>query len=98
MTGSTRTSAGLDSYRKRLLFRAWHRGTRELDLLLGAFADGKIADLTASEVEEFEALLDVPDNVLYRWITGLDDACPEHEGPLLRALVAFHAARAGDVR
>jgi antitoxin CptB len=36
---------GTDTHRKRLLFRSWHRGTQESDLLLGAFADGRLAGL-----------------------------------------------------
>ena len=43
MTGTTRSSGGLDDRRKRLLFRCWHRGTREMDLILGRFADAEIA-------------------------------------------------------
>src|SRR5258705_165842 len=43
MTGSTRSSSGLDDRRKRLLFRCWHRGTRERDLILGRFADAELA-------------------------------------------------------
>ena len=50
MTGSTRSSGGLDDRRKRLLFRCWHRGTREMDLILGRFADAEIADLTDDEL------------------------------------------------
>src|SRR3978361_1650348 len=46
MTGSIRSSDGLDDRRKRLLFRCWHRGTREMDLILGRFADAAIADLS----------------------------------------------------
>jgi antitoxin CptB len=46
MTGSTRSSDGLDDRRKRLLFRCWHRGTREMDLILGRFADAEIATLS----------------------------------------------------
>ncbi len=48
MTGSTRSSDGLDDRRKRLLFRCWHRGTREMDLILGRFADAEIAELSAT--------------------------------------------------
>ncbi len=93
MTGSNRTSAGLDGQRKRLLFRAWHRGTRELDLLLGSFADRHIATLSAADLARFEALLNVPDTVLYEWVTGKTDADPEHDNPLYHALVAFHSTR-----
>ena len=65
MTGSTRSSEGLDPRRKRLLFRCWHRGTREMDLILGRFADAEIATLTDDEMAELEALMDVPDPDLY---------------------------------
>ena len=61
MTGSTRSSGGLDDRRKRLLFRCWHRGTREMDLILGRFADAEIANLSDDELAEFEYLMDVPD-------------------------------------
>ena len=54
MTGSTRSSGGLDDRRKRLLFRCWHRGTREMDLILGRFADAEIAELTDDELAELE--------------------------------------------
>ena len=50
MTGSTRSSSGLDDRRKRLLFRCWHRGTREMDLILGRFADAEIATLSDDEL------------------------------------------------
>ena len=65
MTGSTRSSGGLDDRRKRLLFRCWHRGTREMDLILGRFADAEIAGLTDAELAELERLIEVPDPDLY---------------------------------
>src|SRR5438445_12815648 len=65
MTGSTRSSDGLDDRRKRLLFRCWHRGTREMDLLLGRFADAAIAELSDTELAELERLIEVPDPDLY---------------------------------
>ena len=57
MTGSSRSSDGLDPRRKRLLFRCWHRGTREMDLLLGRFADANIGTLSDAEVEDLERLI-----------------------------------------
>ena len=60
MTGSTRSSDGLDDRRKRLLFRCWHRGTREMDLILGRFADAEIASLTEQELAQLERLIEVP--------------------------------------
>ncbi len=70
MTGSTRSSGGLDDRRKRLLFRCWHRGTREMDLILGRFADAEIASLTDDELDQFEHLIEVPDPDLYAALTG----------------------------
>ena len=70
MTGSTRSSEGLDDRRKRLLFRCWHRGTREMDLILGRFADAEVATLTDTELDELERLLEIPDPDLYAAIIG----------------------------
>ena len=70
MTGSTRSSDGLDDRRKRLLFRCWHRGTREMDLILGRFADAEISNLSDSDMAELERLIDVPDPDLYAALTG----------------------------
>ena len=57
MTGTTRSSADLDPRRRKALFRAWHRGTREMDLILGGFADAFIDTLSDAELTEFERLL-----------------------------------------
>jgi antitoxin CptB len=92
MTGTIRSSAELEPRRKRLLFHAWHRGTREMDLLLGRFADAAIVDLSEKEVDEMEALLRVPDTELYRWITGQDHVPDNHRSDLLEKVIAFHRA------
>ncbi|PTM95028.1 FAD assembly factor SdhE [Mycoplana dimorpha] len=70
MTGTTRTSADIDPRRKRTLFRCWHRGIREMDLVLGAFADAEIATLSDAELDELEAILAVDDADLVKWVTG----------------------------
>jgi antitoxin CptB len=91
MSGTARSSEGLDVRRRKLLFRAWHRGLREVDLILGRFADRHIADLSDTELTEFETLMDVPDGELLAWLTG-EAAVPEsQDGPLLRQLRAFQA-------
>ena len=89
MTGSTRSSGGLDDRRKRLLFRCWHRGTREMDLVLGRFADTEITTLTEAELTQLERLLEVPDPDLYAALTGdrpLPAACG---GALFERIKAF---------
>src|SRR4051812_38597308 len=70
MSGTTRTSADLDPRRRRLLYRAWHRGIREMDLIMGRFADAAIGDLSEAELDQFEALTEVRDRALFKWLTG----------------------------
>jgi antitoxin CptB len=91
MTGSTRSSDGLDIRRKRLLFRCWHRGTREMDLILGRFVDSAIATLSDDELAQLERLSEVPDPDLYAALTS--DTAPEAEyaGSLFDRIKAFHA-------
>lgn len=91
MTGESGTGqGGLDIRRKRLHFRAWHRGLREVDLLLGRFADATISSLDEAELANFEALLDVPDPDVLSWITGEAGVPGEADSPLLRRIYAFH--------
>jgi antitoxin CptB len=80
----------LDMRRRRLHFRAWHRGMREVDLLLGRFADATLDRLDEDELAGFEALLDVPDQQVFAWITGETAVPAEADSPLLRRLLAFH--------
>jgi antitoxin CptB len=54
----------------RLLFRCWHRGTQESDLILGRFAEAYLADLDSAQIERFEVLLDCADADLFDWIIG----------------------------
>jgi len=63
-------TSDLDKRRKRLRFQCWHRGTKELDLLLGGFADGHLARLDAAQLDRLEHLLEVPEPLLYDWIIG----------------------------
>jgi antitoxin CptB len=95
MTGSTRSSHGLDDRRKRLLFRCWHRGTRELDLILGRFADAEIADLSDDELGQLERLLEVPDPDFYAAISGERPLPPEDTNPLFERIKSFRVADHG---
>ena len=74
---------------KCLTFRAWRRGFKEADLIMGRFADTKLYSLSAEEVDEFERLLDAPDTEVYGWICGTIETPPNYEGPVLDALKAF---------
>ena len=69
---------------KRLKIRAWRRGIKEMDLLLGGFADREMAGLSEAELEAFEALMEEADQDLLRWVTGLAPVPPEHRAMLAR--------------
>jgi antitoxin CptB len=91
MTGSTRSSDGLDDRRKRLLFRCWHRGTREMDLILGRFADAEIAALGENELAQLESLIEVPDPDLYAALIGDKPLAPEYGNALFDRIKARSA-------
>ena len=82
--------ADLDVRRRRLRFRAWHRGTREMDLLMGRFADSEVGKLPVSEVEQLEQLLEAPDRDVYSWLTGELELPGNYDTPVFRRLRAFH--------
>lgn len=91
MTGTAISSAELDPRRRKALFRAWHRGMREMDLLLGQFADARLAAMSDAELDLFEKLLDgVADRDLLAWFTGETPIEPAYDTPVWQALVAFH--------
>lgn len=90
----SRSNEELNVRRRRLRFRAWHRGTRELDLLLGRFADAEIEKLYEPDIGSFEALMDVPDHDLYGWIVGSEEPPVPYDTPLLRRLRGFHLGSA----
>ena len=75
--------------RKRLLFRSWHRGTREADLLLGSFAEQYLAGFDDAQLDRYEVLLACPDADLFDWITGQAAPPPEHDSDVARLLLAF---------
>ncbi len=85
-----------DERRKKLKFRAWRRGFREMDLLMGSFADSAIESMDPAGLDEFERLLGVPDWEVYAWLIGQKDVPDNHRGPVLDQLIAFrYAAQSG---
>jgi antitoxin CptB len=89
MSGTSRSSDGLDERRRRLLFRAWHRGMREVDLITGRFADAYIGSLTEAEVDEFEKLMDVPEPQLLAWVMGVELTPAQLDTALFRRMRDF---------
>lgn len=64
----------IENKRKRLIFRSYHRGTKEMDLVLGSFASAHVLGFTAEELSEYDSLLCENDPDLYNWITNKEDA------------------------
>lgn len=79
----------LENRRKRLRFRSWHRGTREMDLLMGSFADAHVGDFDHTMLDRFEALLELGDPDLYDWMSGREPVPAEHDSDVMRLLTAF---------
>ncbi len=79
----------VDARRRRIKFRAWHRGMLETDLLLGRFADAEVEKLTLSELDDFDALLEALDRDVFAWATGETKTPPEFDTPLLARIIAF---------
>jgi antitoxin CptB len=85
------SNLGLDARQRRILFRSWHRGTRELDLILGRFADAEIASLGSSELDDYERLLEAQDRDVFSWLTFEAKIPHQYDTPVLWKIRAFHS-------
>lgn len=89
MQNSTAQVETTENRRKRLKFRAWHRGTREMDLLLGSFADRHLEAFSEDELAQFERILENNDPDLYNWVSGKEEA-PDTEKSQVMTLLLQH--------
>ena len=80
--------------RKRLSFRAWHRGTKEMDLILGRFADAHLAGFDDAELDAFERVSALPDIELYKWLTEREPVPAAQDSPMFRRVKATCALNA----
>jgi antitoxin CptB len=78
-----------DVRRRRLLFRATHRGTFENDLMIGGFVRAHIDSLTEADLHALEVVIEMPDTVLADWLTGREPIPPEEDTPMLRRMRDF---------
>lgn len=81
------TLKDIETWRKRLIFRSWHRGTREMDLLMGSFADKYVPDFTEEELAQYEELLQTPDPDVYDWISRRTTPPANIMNPVMEKLV-----------
>ena len=82
-------SDNLEIRRKCLRYRSWHRGVKELDLLLGRFADARLGAMSPAQLDRFEALLEVPEPVIGGWLLGGQTPPLEFDNDVLRDLLVF---------
>lgn len=90
MTGTMRSSGELDVRRRKILFRSWHRGMREMDLIMGRFADAAVDAMTDDELAAFEQLIEMPDRELLAWISGEAGVPARYDTPVFRRLLEFN--------
>jgi antitoxin CptB len=88
-------TAELDERRRKLRYRAWHRGTREMDLVLGPFADAALPAMSAAELDAFEALIEAPDPDLFSWVVGQVAVPANADSTMFRRLATFHRTGGG---
>ena len=88
MTTETGSDDG-DTRRKRLLFRAQRRGFREVDMVFGTFAAAELAGLDAAELDQFEALLEAPDQDVWLWLQDKAPTPAEFDTAMFRRMKAL---------
>lgn len=79
-------TSDLEARKRRLQFRAWHRGTKEADLLIGSFVDHRLSDMTEEEIEWLERFLEENDVDIMSWMTGTLSPPSAFDGPLMDAM------------
>lgn len=80
----------LENTKKKLIFRSWHRGTREIDLILGRFADAHVPSFDARQVAVYEDLLLNNDPDLYNWISGAETPPANEDSDVMQMLIRFN--------
>ena len=79
----------LEIWRKRLRYHSWHRGTKELDLVLGQFAEKHLQALNSAEMSLYEAILDENEHDIYAWLVGREAVPPEHDHHIMKMILNF---------
>lgn len=81
----------MDVRRSRIVYRAWHRGIREMDLIFGQYVDAHIADFDNNQLDELEHTMSFEDRDLLSWMTGEVATPVDTNTAMFRAIVAYRA-------
>ena len=95
MVETTGADDDLAVRRRKLKFRSWHRGMREMDLIMGRFADANIDAMGPAELDAYERLMETPDPDLFGWVLAEGPPPAEVDSPMLQRLRAFHRSPHG---
>ena len=79
----------IEARRKRILWRAAHRGIKEMDLILGGFAEARLGSMDEAALTRFEELLEVPDQQFLAWMTGTEEVPPAQRCAMLQDVLQF---------
>ena len=82
-------SENIEEKRKRLVFRSWHRGTREIDLILGRFADAHLAEFSAEQLAEYDEFLSNSDPDIFNWISAKESVPANKNSELISEIMKF---------
>lgn len=93
MTGSKVDTSRLDARRRRLVFRAWHRGIREMDLVLGQYVDAHIENMDENTLNELEEIMSYEDRDMLTWVTGEIPIPQNVDTPLFRDILNYRARK-----
>ena len=77
----------MEIYLKKLLFKASHRGTKEMDIILGSFAEKNLETMNEENLKLFEEILEIPDPDLYKWFVSEDVSIPEKYNALVKEIL-----------
>lgn len=83
----------IEKTRKRLIFRSWHRGTREMDLIMGSFADQHVPAFSEAELSLYDEILLHSDPDLYNWVTGKEQVPANYENAVMALLLKHKFSR-----
>ena len=79
----------LDPERRKLHFRSYHRGIKEMDIIFGKFADVVLPELPHEDLTDYQRILELPDDKLFSWATGRETVPEEVRSPLLDRLLSL---------
>ena len=95
MTETSGADDALAVRRRKLKFRSWHRGMREMDLIMGRFADAFVDAMGPDELDAYERLMEMPDPELFACVLADEPPSADLDSAMLRRLRAFHGAPRG---